>query len=187
MAIFNLTTSGNQFLNFSASTDTWLVGKTEVQFNTVAFDIPNLQTGWGNIQSGQPPHWVLDPKLGEPATQPTSEYRRGFQIHVWITGYGWVQWASIASGSTKGFEEIAEKIWEQKDDHSGQLPVLQNKGSRPIKIGKGNTRVPMFDLIGWAKKSEIPDFIKSLSGHQAPQSLVKANDAAPEPEIDINF
>ena len=187
MSFLGLSTSGNQFLNHSVSTDTWLVGKTEVQISYVAFDISSLQTGWGNIQSGQPPHWVLDPKLGEPAPQPTSEYRRGFQISVWTRGYDWVQWSSVASGSTKGFEEIADKIWEQKDDHPGHLPVLEYKGSRPIKIGKGSTRVPMFDLIGWAKKSEIPEFIQSLSGHQAPLSFVKVDDAAPEPEIDIDF
>jgi hypothetical protein len=61
---------------------------------------------------------------------------------------------------------------------AGQVPVIKITGSKPVKVGKGNTRVPEFEIAKWVPR---PDEL-AASGEGVTQSAAPAQaQAKPEP------
>jgi hypothetical protein len=51
-----------------------------------------------------------------------------------------------------GLEALYKQVQAQASANAGKLPVVEYKGSRPEKVGKGSTRVPMFEVTGWVPR-----------------------------------
>jgi hypothetical protein len=55
-------------------------------------------------------------------------------------------------------EALYKQVQAQAASNEGKLPVVEYKGSRPEKVGKGSTRVPEFVVTGWvARPSALSD------------------------------
>ena len=54
-----------------------------------------------------------------------------------------------------GFETVFEEIWNAKDDNAGKVAVVKYAGSEALKVGKGNTRKPKFEIVKWVARDSI--------------------------------
>ena len=51
-----------------------------------------------------------------------------------------------------GLEALYKLAAQGLSANAGKLPVVEYKGSRPEKVGKGSTRVPIFEITGWVAR-----------------------------------
>lgn len=142
---------GGSYIRFSPSVNGWLFGGEEITPKKMIFDIDSTKTGWCRIEAGSPPEWVWDEAVGRRGAKPGDDFKRGFSVMVWLgPDRGWAEWSSNGSGPGMGFEPLYVEAMQQKED--GKALAVQYTGSTPMKVGKGNTRVPNFELLGWVDK-----------------------------------
>ena len=151
----NLSNSGGSgngnYIRFSPQANAWSNQDGEFQLQKFVFDIENIQTGWMLIATGifefQP-----DESLGRKATQPSPEHKRGFKVVFYNKAMGVAEWSANGAGSNMGLEALYKQAELQAAANPNKLPVVEYKGSRPEKVGKGSTRVPIFEVTGWVAR-----------------------------------
>jgi hypothetical protein len=187
MSILNINGGGGgSYIRFMPSANAWVFNKEETTIDVVVFDIDSVRTGWGKMQEGTAPEWQWDERLGVAGKQPSSEHKRGFAISLFAKGIGTVEWSSTGTGPVIGFDEIFEQIWSQKDANAGKVPACKYTGSTALKVGKGNTRVPKFQLVKWVARDSVPWEAEEKNETPAPAPAKKAPPPAPVDE-DISF
>lgn len=149
---------GGAYVRFLPSANGWMKGGDEIQLSQIIMDVDSVRTGWGKMAEGMAPEWSWDERLGVRGPQPSPDHKRGFSIKIYGKTLGLVEWSSTGTGPCIGFDRIFTQIWEQRADHPGQVPVVKYTGSEPMKVGKGNTRAPKFELQKWVDRpSELDD------------------------------
>ena len=149
----NLSNSGGSgnYIRFSPQANAWSNQDGEFALDKFVFDIDNVQTGWMLIATGifefQP-----DESLGRKAAQPTPEHKRGFKVVFYNKTMGVAEWSANGAGSNMGLEALYKQAVAQRIANPDKLPVVEYKGSRPEKVGKGSTRVPEFSVTGWVAR-----------------------------------
>jgi len=146
-----LGSGGGSYIRFSPSVNGWIFGGEEITPKKMIFDMDTIKTGWGKVDAGSPPEWVWDDAVGRRGAKPGDDFKRGFSVKVWLgPDRGWAEWSSNGTGPCMGFEALAGEAMGQKED--GKVVAVQYAGSRPEKVGKGNTRVPLFEILGWVDR-----------------------------------
>jgi hypothetical protein len=56
-----------------------------------------------------------------------------------------------------GLEQLYKACDAERAANPGKLPVVEYKGSKLEKIGKGTTRIPNFELVSWVARPEGMD------------------------------
>ena len=174
----NLSNSGGNgnYIRFSPQANAWSNQDGEFALEKFVFDIDNVQTGWMLIATGvfefQP-----DDSLGRKGAQPSPEHKRGFKVTFYNKAMGVAEWSANGAGSNMGLEALYKQAVAQRMSNSDKLPVVEYKGSRPEKVGKGSTRVPMFEVTGWvARPPALAD-----GGGAEPEIPAQAAKPAPTP------
>jgi hypothetical protein len=175
MSILNIINSGGAYLRFLPSNNTWTVNKDTIDLKTLVIDYESVKTGWGHMAEGVAPDWKWDEVLGAAGPQPSREHKRGFSAKIWTKTTGWVEWSSNGTGPTIGFDAIFEVIWNSKDENPGKLPLVEYVGSNPLRVGKGNTRQPIFELVRWVDPSTILPTSQSDDAVKPERSPFKMN------------
>lgn len=148
-----LSGGGGNYIRFSPSINAWQLGKDEIDLKKIVFDLDSIKTGWGMMAEGQAPQWVWDASVGQRSLKPEGEFKRGFSVRVWLgPDRGWAEWSSTGTGPCMGFEALADEAMAQKSDNPGKCVACAYKGSTAVKIGKGSTRTPNFEILGWVDK-----------------------------------
>ena len=157
MSVLGLSNSGGggKYIRFMPSMNAWVVNKEEIELKQFVLDHESVKSGWGLMAEGQAPAWVWDERLGVSGKRPEGDYRRGFSIKLFAKEHGVVEWSSTGTGPVMGFEAVFEEIWNAKDSNAGKVPVLKYAGSDALKIGKGNTRKPKFELVKWVDRNSV--------------------------------
>ena len=62
---------------------------------------------------------------------------------------GWHQWQTSSVGALRGFSNIWSKIHKELDDNEGKVAHVEYLKSDIDTKGKGQTRIPVFALLGW--------------------------------------
>jgi hypothetical protein len=93
-----------------------------------------------------------DDSLGRKGAQPTPEHKRGFKVVFYNKTMGAAEWSANGAGSNMGLEALYKQAVAQRLSNPDKLPVVEYKGSRPEKVGKGSTRVPEFNVTGWVAR-----------------------------------
>lgn len=196
MSILNINNGGGggNYIRFMPSANAWVFNKEETTLDVVVFDHATVKTGWGKMQEGSAPEWNWDERLGVSGGIPSQErdakgnllWKRGFAISFFAKGIGTVEWSSTGTGPVIGFDEIFEQIWSQKDANAGKVPACKYTGSTALKVGKGNTRVPKFQLVKWVARDSVPWEAEEKNETPAPAPAKKAPPPAPVDE-DISF
>jgi len=186
MSILNINGSGGggAYIRFMPSANAWVFNKEEITIDNVVIDHDSVRTGWGKMAEGQAPEWSWDDRLGVKGPQPSAEHKRGFSVTLYTKGTGSVEWSSTGTGPVIGFDEIFEQIWNGKEKNAGKVAVVKYKGSSPMKVGKGNTRVPQFEIVKWIPRDSVA-WDSEPAEEAAPAPAAKAK-AAPVEE-DISF
>lgn len=158
MSILDLSSGGGSYIRFMPSANAWVAGKDEIQLKKVLFDMDSIKTGWCLMAEGQAPQWVWDGAMGRRGLKPESEFKRGFSVQIYLGPQrGWAEWSSNGTGPCMGFEELATGGLASKDENPGKALAANYTGSRPVKVGKGNTRVPLFEIVGWVDRPADAD------------------------------
>lgn len=180
----NLNLSGGggngNYIRFSPQANAWSNQDGEFQMEKFVFDYENLQTGWMLIAVGvyefQP-----DESLGRKAAQPSPDFKRGFKATFYNKQMGVAEFSANGAGSNMGLEGLWKQVQAQASANAGKLPVVEYKGSRPEKVGKGSTRVPMFEVVSWvARPPALADGAGAEPDFSTP-APVQASKPAPTP------
>ena len=149
----NLSNSGGSgnYIRFSPQANAWSNQDGEFPLEKFVFDIDNVQTGWMLIATGIF-EFNPDDSLGRKGAQPTPEHKRGFKVVFYNKTMGVAEWSANGAGSNMGLEALYKQAVAQRIANPDKLPVVEYKGSRPEKVGKGSTRVPEFNVTGWVAR-----------------------------------
>lgn len=172
------------YIKFLASLNSWqMSGEAGAQeFNMdkpVVFDLANIQLGWLWLAEGmrdwQP--WPDNKQIPKPAE---GEYKAGFDVQVMSTQmFGGEPVRAFASNGT-GAVMFIQALYAEAEKHpefeGGLSPVVQITNAKPLKVGKGNTRVPQFNIVKWVPRPAAFD-----GGAAAPAAAAPAPKAKPAP------
>ena len=178
---------GKPYIRFSPSINSWEMsspdGRTEFTWDApVVFDVHGLQLGWMKIDSmGR--DWLPWASLSERAPQPEEKdatgnptYKIGFAINVVSTKLFGEEPVREFSANTFGNLTFIQELYNQCETNpefkSGKAPVVKITGAKAQKVGKGNTRIPEFEIVKWVDRPA------ELSGGTTEASVVQS---APQP------
>lgn len=196
--MLNLSSGGgnSNFLRFSPQANAWTNSDgVEVEIKKVVFDIDNVKTGWLLLGAGVR-DWQPDSELGRKGAQPTPEHKRGFEVTFYNKEIGTASWSSNGVGPNMGLESLYTACAAQREANAGKLPVVEYKGSRMEKIGKGTTRIPQFVITSWIDRpagmgapAEADEYVAAAPAPVAAPAAVKpaARAAAPAAAEDEMF
>jgi hypothetical protein len=170
--MLGLSESTAEYIRFKPSLNQWLVDGEEIDLKGLLIDPSSLKTGWGKISEGAAPEWQWDERPGVKGHQPDPEYKRGFSVMVYLSAHGWREWTTTGSGPKMGLEAVWPAIHNGASSNEGKVAKVKYNGAVAQAIGKGQTRVPQFELVGWADRPE---------GETAAPAPAAAPTPAPEP------
>jgi hypothetical protein len=187
----NLSNSGGSgnYIRFSPQANAWSNQDGEFALEKFVFDIDNVQTGWMLIATGVF-EFNADDSIGRKGAQPTPEHKRGFKVVFYNKTMGAAEWSANGAGSNMGLEALYKQAVAQRLSNPDKLPVVEYKGSRPEKVGKGSTRVPEFNVTGWvARPAALSDdntggFDPEIAAPSAKPSPSKPAPSKPTPSLD---
>ena len=178
--------SGN-YIRYSPQVNAWTRKNEdgnyiEFKFTQAVFDYENVQTGWMLIATGQY-EFLADNTLGKKGAQPSPEHKRGFRATFYNKELGGVvEYSANGAGANMGLEALWKKVQAQAQDNAGKLPVVEFKGATAVKVGKGTTRVPEFDVVKWvARPAAMQDGGADESSFDAPKPIAKPAPSKPAP------
>ena len=172
----NLSSGGGNgnYIRFSPQANAWSNQDGEFTLDKFVFDYENLETGWMLIATGVF-EFLPDSGLGQKGSQPTPEHKRGFKATFYNKTINVAEWSANGAGSNMGLESLYKQVSAQASANAGKLPVVEYKGSRPEKVGKGTTRIPLFEVTGWVARPA------ALSGASASDEFVEPPKPAAKP------
>ena len=171
---------GGSYIRFSPAANAWSNQDGEITLKKVVFDIDNVETGWLLLAVGTR-DWQPDAELGKKGAQPTPEHKRGFIVKFYNPELGVVEWSANGTGPNMGLNELYQLCSAQHDDNAGLLPLIEYKGARAEKIGKGNTRIPEFKIVQWVKRPKEMNSDGSSSTVSAKPVVIQEDDFDPFP------
>ena len=157
---------GGSYIRFSPAANAWSNQDGEITLKKVVFDIDNVETGWLLLAVGTR-DWQPDAELGKKGAQPTPEHKRGFIVKFYNKEMGVVEWSSNGVGPNMGLNNLYQLCASERDANPGKLPVIEYKGSKAEKIGKGTTRIPNFEIAQWVARPEAMNADGSSSSVKA--------------------
>lgn len=185
----NLPTGGDTkpYIKFLPSLNAWQMssdaGAIEFDFNKPAvFDIQNIQLGWLLLAEGQR-DWQPWPN-NQATPRPDGDYKPGFEINVYsnqLFGDEPVRsFSSNGTGSVMFIQNLYAECERHPEFSQGKSPVIQINGSKAVKVGKGNTRVPQFQIVKWVDR---PVALGAAAPAPAPAASAPAPAAKAAPAV----
>ena len=180
----NLSNSGGgngNYIRFSPQANAWTNQDGEFTFEKSVFDYENLETGWMLIATGIF-EFLPDNGLGQKGAQPSGEHKRGFRATFYNKTMGVAEFSANGAGANMGLEALWKQVQAQQSANAGKLPVVEYKGSRPEKVGKGTTRVPLFEVVSWvARPAAMSGSSASDEFIEPPKPVAKPAPSKPAP------
>lgn len=173
----NLSNSGGgngNYIRFSPQANAWTNQDGEFTFEKSVFDYENLETGWMLIAAGIF-EFLPDNGLGQKGAQPSGEHKRGFRATFFNKTMGVAEFSANGAGANMGLEALWKQVQAQQSANAGKLPVVEYKGSRPEKVGKGTTRVPLFEVVSWVARPA------AMSGSSASDEFIEPQKPVAKP------
>jgi len=148
------------YIRFGSNENLWKMsspeGPVEFEFTApVVFDLHNLVVGWLKIdQMGR--DWQPWPSNTQRTPQPSEDHKQGFAVNVVsnkLFGDEPVrEFSANTFGSLQFIAELYNSVEFTDEFKQGKCPVVQITGSRVQKVGKGNPRVPEFEVKKWVDR-----------------------------------
>lgn len=153
-------TGGGAFIRFSVEDNEWLrssedggLEAVDMASAPVLIDIENIQQGWLKLAGGR--DWIIWPNNDvtqvNGGKQPEGEYKQGFSLKFYSTKlFGDMPSRELCT-SGAGLIKFVQALYEQTIANfgSGSIPAVKITGSTKVKMGKGNSRIPTFEIVGW--------------------------------------
>lgn len=197
------TGGGFGYLSYKATGSLWTyrdmvfksmkVKPDDVAFGQAVIDLENIQTGWAAFQKAAAPEWVMDASIDNPAPKPTEaasnggDWKRGFKVFLYSQQMfpddnGVACFSTSATGANMGMAQLYDEWDANKQD--GMLPVIQIKDVLAESIGKGNTTVPVFEIVKHiAPPAQLLAVSAPISENVMPTQPASAASTVEEPEF----
>lgn len=184
---------GSPFIRFSVEDNEWVRSTPEGDLTTVEMtsapvliDIENIQQGWLKLSGGR--DWVEWPN-NDPTgvAKPSDMHKQGISVNFYSTKLFGDEATREFCTSGVGALEFVKKLYAACEDKfgSGEVPVVHITGSTKVKIGKGNSRIPDFEIKGWKPRpDDLGDNDTSPTPAAAASDTAQASAAASD---DVNF
>ena len=149
------------YIRWMASVQAWREngedGPQQVEIENVVMDLENIRQGWGFFAEGEAPSWEWD--NGSRAPRPSTDHKRGFSVLLYSPRTFGAdspsrEWSSTATGAIKGLEAVHEEFERKRGENAGKLPVVAYTGSTAVRVGKGNTSIPNFQIVDWTDRPD---------------------------------
>jgi hypothetical protein len=167
------------YIRFKPSINAWEMssdaGSVEFEWDSPAiFDVERIQLGWLLLGEGVREWEAWPGNKQTPRPDADREWKAGFIVQVFSKSmFGDAPVREFSSSQT-GAVEFIKKLYNEAEKQfgSGQVPVIQITGAKAEKIGKGTTRIPLFDI-----KKYVPRPAELDGGDSEPE----AQSAPPTP------
>ena len=175
----------NPYINWAATDQAFKIkgedgGTVEIEIDEVVIDFENLKRGHGLMKEGSPPEWVWYDDLALDAPFPDKPddraWKPGVCVQFFMGGEDLYDMSTNASGALIGIDEAHDKYLAGSDANKGKVAVFKYTGNRGIRIGKGNSRVPEFDLVKWIDRPaelEVEESEGEANSNAAPAEAPK--------------
>ena len=190
---------GSPFIRFSVEDNEWLRSSEEGELETVdlatnpvIIDIERVRQGWLKLQGGR--DWVqwLDNDYTK-IPKPSDAHKEGASVDFYSTKLFGDEPVREFCSSQEGAKVFIKELYDACEEKfgSGQVPVIKLTGSNKVKMGRGNTRIPTFEVVGWKERPD--DLNVGVPGTTIDTSSKSASTSAPVAEAesgstgDINF
>jgi hypothetical protein len=141
------------YIRFKPSINSWEMssenGPQEFEWTTpAAIDIERIQLGWlllgEGVREWQP--WPNNKQTPKPDTE--REWKNGFIVRVFSKSLFGDNSVREFSSSQTGALTFIKKLYDECEPkfNNGQVPIVQITGAKAEKIGKGTTRIPLFEV-----------------------------------------
>jgi hypothetical protein len=147
------------FIRYKASLNCWEMssaegGVTEFEWNAPAvFDVEHIQLGWLHLAEGAR-EWHAWPNNKQTPKPDEKEWKPGFVVQVYSKALFGSDPVREYSSSATGNVEFIKKLYNQAEAEFGKgvVPVVKITGAKAERIGKGNTRIPLFNIEKYAPR-----------------------------------
>tara|TARA_B100000212_G_scaffold335173_1_gene306799 strand:+ start:2888 stop:3490 length:603 start_codon:yes stop_codon:yes gene_type:complete len=175
-------TSGNAYIRFMVRDDEWVMSSPtgmipcEMESSPVVVDIENIVLGWLKLEGGRDWHpWPNnDPSVNK---RPSDAHDQGFSVKFYSTKIFDDEPVRELSAAGKGILQFVRDLHDEaekaKEFGNGKVPVVKIDGSKKVKMGKNDTRVPNFEIVKWINRPE------NLAGDLAPPADDDASSSSP--------
>ena len=127
-------------------------GVEELDFSNqpTLIDIENIKQGWLSLTGGR--DWIPWDASG-PSPRPGDTYKQGFTLLFYSTKLFGDDPIRELSSSAVGLIEFVKALYNEvernKKFSTGKVPAVQILPASKVRIGKGPTKIPQFEIVGY--------------------------------------
>ena len=185
--------SGTPYVRYSVDENEWSQSLAEGGMSPleypldVVMDIENIQLGWLKLEGGR--DWQPWPN-NDPTqiSKPTDLHRQGFSVKMFSTKVFGDQPVREFCANGAGVNMFIKEVYDAceaafKGEQKGKVPAIRiTKAPKSLKIGKGTTKVPAFEVMTWVERPSELDGASQPSN--APAKETTSSDGAAD---DVSF
>jgi hypothetical protein len=152
---------GSPFIRFSVENNEWVMSSAGGELMPVDFtspviiDVENTQQGWLKLDGGR--DWIEWPN-NQPTERPDDKYRQGFVLKFFSSKLFDDEPVRELSSNGAGMTVFLKSLYEQAEASgnfgSGKVPAVKILKATPVRIGKGPTKVPQFEIVKWVDRPD---------------------------------
>lgn len=140
------------YIKYKAQARVWAEkdGEFDMGKCKIICDMDSVKTGWICWpEAGGGPEKVWASALGEKIASPGRDFKMSFNCEFSLNGERKV-WESSQTGALMGFDALFDQMSAAREGN--KLAQLQWEGAEPKQVGKGNTSIPKWSIIGWVDR-----------------------------------
>lgn len=156
---------GMPFLRFSIDDNEWGMSSQQggdlipIDWESpVLIDVENIDMGWLRLMGGRDfQEWPRDDSgIHQPTEKPGSDYKQAFRVLFYSSKLFDDEPVRELSSDRAGLLEFIRKLHDEAEPKfgKGQVPAVKMLKAMKVKLGKGNTKIPQFEIVGWKDRPE---------------------------------
>jgi hypothetical protein len=143
---------GSLFIKFQAQARVW--DEKGVEFDMgkakIICDLDSVRTGWMLWPEGNgAPEKTFGETVGQKLPSPGKDWKMAFTVEFSLDGERKI-WESSQKGSLIGFDALYEDMASNREGN--KLAELKWEGAEKAAMGKGNTSIPKWSIVGWVDR-----------------------------------
>lgn len=171
-------------------------GKEALSFQHMMVDHNSIQTGWVWVRAGMEPIcvWNDEPKTWKAnpgqTQQEMDNYKKGFNVNVYIKDVGLVTWSGSSFGAGKAFGKMMKDVEQARNENAGKYPVVKFDGAEVMRFQNGgSSSIPKLTVAGWQedKDNNFSDYQTNGAWEDAKPMMQQQHEVIPESDEDIPF
>ena len=139
------------YIKYKAQARVW--GEKDGEFDMgkckIVCDMDSVKTGWICWPENGAPEKLWASALGEKVASPGRDFDMAFSCEFSLNGERKI-WESAQKGALIGFDALFEQMSAAREGN--KLAELKWEGAEAKQMGKGNTSIPKWSIVGWVDR-----------------------------------